>query len=105
MVFIGGVILFLLISFVVIMLDYQLWGIESNLISFADLPSELVSCGRMFLNITNIPILLLALSLAVSNIRLIIKEGFRRCISEVILPKSSLTVLSARTVRLYFTYF
>ena len=77
MVFIGGVILFLLISFVVIMLDYQLWGIESNLISFADLPSELVSCGRMFLNITNIPILLLALSLAVSNIRLIIKEGFR----------------------------
>ena len=77
MVFIGGVILFLLISFIVIILDFKLWGFESNLTSFADLPAELISCGRMFLNITNIPILLLALSLAVSNIWLIIKEGFR----------------------------
>ena len=55
MVFIGGVILFLLVSFIVIMLDFQLWGIESNLVSFADLP----------------------LQLTISNIWLIKKEGFR----------------------------
>lgn len=77
MVFIGGVILFLLISFIVIMLDFPLWGIESNLISLNDFPMQLVTCGQRFLMIANIPILLLSLSLALSNIRLIKKEGFR----------------------------
>ena len=77
MVFIGGVILFLLVSFIVIMLDFQLWGIESNLISFADLPLQLINCGKMFLSITRIPMFLLAASLAISNIWLIKKEGFR----------------------------
>ena len=77
MVFIGGVILFLLVSFIVIMLDFQLWGIESNLVSFADLPLQLINCGKMFLSITRMPMFLLAASLAISNIWLIKKEGFR----------------------------
>lgn len=77
MVFIGGVILFLLVSFIVIMLDFQLWGIESNLVSFADLPLQLINCGKMFLSITRMPMFLLAASLAVSNIWLIKMEGFR----------------------------
>ena len=77
MVFYGGVILFLLISFIVIMLDYPLWGFENNLISFTELPLQLVTCGKRFLMITDIPMLLLSASLAISNIWLIKKEGFR----------------------------
>ena len=77
MVFIGGVILFLLISFIVIMLDFQLWGFETNLLSFTDLPLQLITCGKRFLMITNIPMLLLSASLAISNIWLIKKEGLR----------------------------
>ena len=77
MVFIGGVILFLLVSFIVIMLDYPFWGFENLQISLTDLPLQLINCGKRFLIITNIPIILLALSLAVSNIWLIKMEGFR----------------------------
>ena len=77
MVFIGGVILFLLVSFIVIMLDYPYWGFENNLISFTDLPLQLINCGKMFLSITRMPMFLLAASLAVSNIWLIKMEGFR----------------------------
>ena len=73
MVFIGGVILFLLVSFIVIMLDYPYWGFENNLISFTDLPLQLINCGKMFLSITRMPMFLLA----VSNIWLIKMEGFR----------------------------
>ena len=77
MVFIGGVILFLLVSFIVIMLDYPYWGFENNLISFTDLPLQLINCEKMFLSITRMPMFLLAASLAVSNIWLIKMEGFR----------------------------
>ena len=77
MVFIGGVILFLLVSFIVIMLDYPFWGFENLQISLTDLQLQLINCGKRFLIITNIPIILLALSLAVSNIWLIKMEGFR----------------------------
>lgn len=77
MVFIGGVILFLLVSFIVIMLDYPYWGFENNLISFTDLPLQLINCEKMFLSIARMPMFLLAASLAVSNIWLIKMEGFR----------------------------
>ena len=52
-------------------------GVKSNLVSFADLPLQLINCGKMFLSITRMPMFLLADSLAISNIWLIKKEGFR----------------------------
>ena len=77
MVYSGGVILFLLISCIVILLDYRFWGAAGNMFSFTNLPEQLVRCGKRFLRITDIPNILLAVSLAVSNIWLIKKEGFR----------------------------
>ncbi len=66
-----------MVSFIVIMLDYPYWGFENNLISFTDLPLQLINCEKMFLSIARMPMFLLAASLAVSNIWLIKMEGFR----------------------------
>ena len=73
----GGVILFLALLFGTIISNIQSLTGEGVPHSVDDLLFQFTISGNVFLNATNIPMLLLAVALAVSNIWLILKEGFR----------------------------
>ena len=77
MVALGGVILFLLLSFINILLDYEYWTAWGSMMTISDILLQLIGCGQRFISVINIPMILLAVSLAVSNIWLIIREGIK----------------------------
>ena len=77
MVIIGGVILFLLLNVIIALTDPQLWNRFGEAVTTKDILALIVSSGNRFVLFSAIPVIMVAASLAVSNIWLVIKEGFR----------------------------
>lgn len=77
MVIIGGVILFLLLNVIVTLTDSQLWSRFGEAVTTKDILALIVSSGNRFVMFSEIPVIMVAASLAVSNIWLVVKEGFR----------------------------
>lgn len=72
MVIIGGVILFLLLNVIITLTNPQLWSQFGGAVSTKDILALIVSSGNRFVMFSAIPFIMLAASLAVSNIWLVI---------------------------------
>lgn len=77
MVVVGGIILFLLIDVIITFTDQEIWNRFYESLNVKDILAMVVSSGIRFVNFSAIPVLLLAAALAISNVMLIVKEGFR----------------------------
>lgn len=77
MVVTGGIILFLLLNLIIAVTDTQMWNGYNESVGTKDILALIVSSGYRFTAFSAIPVFLLAAALAVSNIWLVVKEGFR----------------------------
>ena len=77
MVVIGGVILFLAVNVIFTIIDPMFWTGYGNIVSTKGILAMIMSSGYSFVVLSLIPVFLLAVALVVSNIFLVIKEGFR----------------------------
>lgn len=77
MAVLGGVILFILLTLITTLTDEYFWSELSSSINVDSLAYVFLISGNKFVSITTIPVILLAVALAISNVWLALKEGFR----------------------------
>ena len=75
MVGIGGILLFFLLNFIISVTEPHTWHFQN--VSTKDILALIMSSGNRFVMFSEIPVILLSLALAISNIWLVVREGFR----------------------------
>lgn len=77
MVIVGGVLLFMILTFITTLADPWFWHIYEYDINTKYILIEIFQSGFAFISITTVPVTMLAVALGISNVWLVIKEGFR----------------------------